>query len=216
MTAARVPAARRWEIAAYLVQLPIAVAVFATAVRADHFGSRHIDLIGAVLFGLLSAAGVLGFGWRMVGESAAVRHPHWANKFGYLLILTLCAVSALKGGNPWDLGWLITAFFLTAGTCGGTAVRYGEALLPVDPRSTWEPISERAFYRAWEDLTRDRAEVIEQLDTDPRLTIWALPLDITGALYDEPLPFMAQLGPIQGPVGHCRFTLATDSQEVAR
>lgn len=216
MNAARVQSARRWEIAAYAVQLPIAVAVFATWLHVDHYRTHAATPTTQLVTGLASVALVLVIGYELVRQSAAVQHPHRLHKLGYLATLGLSGWAAWQGGDRWDVAYMVAAFLVTAGACGATAVRYGEALLPSDPRGTWEPITEREFYAAWENLTQDRAELVLQDSDDTRLTIWSLPIDITGEPYTEPLPFTAMFGAPDAPVGFSRFTLATESERAAR
>src|SRR5690242_1783396 len=119
MNAARVQSARRWEIVAYAVQLPIAVVVFATWLHVDHYRTHPATLTTQLVTGLASVALVLVIGYELVRQSADVQHPHRLHKLGYLATLGLSGWAAWQGGNRWDVGWMVAAFLITAGTCGG-------------------------------------------------------------------------------------------------
>jgi len=208
--------AARWANFAALVQLVIAASVVGIWANADHYGTHHMTMTNRLSGGLLCGAFVLLFGRRLVRESRQVRHPRLANRAGYVLVLTVCAVVAFEADQLGHVFWLIAALIATSLTCGFAAVRTGELLLPRDERGSWQQIHGNAFFAAWEDLTTDRTEAIIQDTTDSRVMLWTLPLDITGHLYDEPLPFTAVLGPIDNPLAFYRFTLDTDRQEAGR
>jgi hypothetical protein len=200
----------------YAAQLIIAASAVVVWSHADHYGDQALSMANRLSGGFLCAGLLILFGRRLIADSVQCQHARPANRWGYLLVLAACGMVAAKSGNFLELAMPPVALLMTVAAYGTVVHRHGDMLLPTDPRGEWQPIHENAFRYAWEDLTRDRVEALLQDNSDPRMTLWSLPVDITGEPYDEPLPFTACLGPLDDPFGFYRFVLTTARQEADR
>ncbi|GAA3601066.1 hypothetical protein GCM10022237_39600 [Nocardioides ginsengisoli] len=203
----------RAQSAAYVVQLLIAASVVVVWSHADHYGNHPLSMTNRLCGGFGSAGLLLLVGRGLIDDAIQCRHARWQYRWGYVLVLLVCGLVTAKAGNYVSLGLPVVAVVMTGSTFGAVVFRQGEALLPEDPRGSWQPIHENAFRADWADLTRDRVESLIQDSSDQRLTLWSLPPDITGS---DPLPFTAVLGPLDEPFGFYRFVLATARQEAGR